>query len=201
MDDLYNAIGYGGVATARVTTRLMEEYHNEKATLQQEQPFQGNPKESAKPSPVSESNGVIVKGEANMLVRFAKCCNPVPGDSIVGFITRGRGVSVHRADCANLNDTNFDLARFIEVEWAKDSASSYQAELQLNMRDRSGILVDVTNAILNLNVTLLSLNARAVGGVAEITLGVEIKNKQQLEQLIRQFNKMPETLNVFRKSN
>lgn len=199
IDDLYNAVGYGGITSARVTARLMEEYRAEKARIQQEQALQQDRPENVKPLVTSVSNGVIVKGEANMLVRFAHCCNPVPGDSIVGFITRGRGVSVHRADCSNLNDTNFELDRFIEVEWAGESSSSYQAELELQMQDRPGLLADVSMAAMNLNVKMLSLNAKAMGPVAEISLGVEIRNKDQLEALIRQFNKMPETIHVFRK--
>jgi len=200
LDDLYNAVGYGGIPSQRIAGRLMEEYRAERVRIQQEQAVIPEKTES-RPMPSSISNGVIVKGEANMLVRFAHCCNPVPGDSIVGFITRGRGVSVHRADCSNLNDTSFALDRFIEVEWAQESASSYQAELQIQLTDRAGLLVDLSNIAMNLNVKMLSLNARALDNIAEITIGVEIRNKQQLDQLIKQFYKMPETINVFRKGN
>ena len=134
-----------------------------------------------------------------MLVRFARCCSPVPQDKIIGFITRGRGVSVHRADCSNLKDLEADPDRFIEVEWVTDEKSSYQAELHLEAVEKDRMLVDISNTIQSMNTKLVAINARLVrNSVVVISLTVEINSKVQLENLIKQFKKMPEMLKVSR---
>ncbi len=206
MDDLYAAVGYGGVTTNQVLFRLLEEYRSENRTNQQEEAAEKALHESAHPQQstgstkkTNASQGIIVKGEGNMLVRMSRCCSPVPPDPIVGFITRGRGVSIHRADCANLQDIGIDPARFIEVEWAQDAESAYQAELHLDMHDKPGMLVEVSSVISNMNIHMLAINARVdKNNVASITLTVEIHNKAQLDSLIKQFKKMPDMIRVYR---
>ena len=205
LEDLYAAVGYGGVTTNQVIFRLLEDYRSETRTSQQEEEAEKALHESMHPQPgqaakkPTASQGIIVKGEGNMLVRMSRCCSPVPPDPIVGFITRGRGVSIHRADCVNLQDIGIDPARFIEVEWAQDAESAYQAELHLDMHDKPGMLVEVSSVISNMNIHMLAINARVdKNNVASITLTVEIHNKAQLDSLIKQFKKMPDMIRVYR---
>ena len=117
-------------------------------------------------------------------IRFSKCCNPVPGDEIVGYITRGRGVSVHRADCPNI--ISDDTERFIEVEWDFDKKVSYQAEIQIKATDRAGLLADITQRITDANLAVISLNARTSRNkVVFINLLLEIKDIEELREVIK----------------
>lgn len=141
-------------------------------------------------------NDVVVKGEPDMLVRFARCCNPVPGDDIVGYITRGRGVSIHRRDCNNLSD--FEPEREISVAWSDEGSTSYTACIQLEAYDRNGVILDVSNAIYQMGLALPSINAQAKNGIAVLDLTVEIKNTDQLSQLIRQLKKIEGVTGVYR---
>ena len=200
LDDMYSAIGYGGISTGQILSKLQELYRAENRAREDVGPTEGTAASSVRhKSGGSGGSGVIVKGEEGMLVRFARCCSPVPQDKIVGFITRGRGVSVHRADCSNLKDLKADPDRFIEVEWVTDEKSSYQAELHLEAVEKDRMLVDISNIIQSMNTKLVAINARlARNSVVVISLTVEISNKVQLENLIKQFKKMPEMLKVSR---
>ena len=131
-----------------------------------------------------------------MLVRFAHCCNPVPGDDIVGYITRGRGVSIHRRDCNNLTD--FEPEREIEVAWANEGNTAYNADLKLLAYDRRGIVIDVSNMIYNNDLKLVSMNAQGKNGVATVTMSVEIKNTEQLDALIKQMKRINGVIEVYR---
>ena len=131
-----------------------------------------------------------------MLVRFAHCCNPVPGDDIVGYITRGRGVSIHRRDCNNLSD--FEPEREIEVSWATEGNISYTADVQLLAYDRRGIVIDISNMVYANDLKLISINAQGKNGVATVTFSIEIKNTEQLDSLIRQMKKINGVIEVYR---
>jgi len=205
-DDLYAAVGYGGLTSSQVITKLADEYRAETRSREQEEAAERAVSEAtqqtnaAQPKKQQASQGVIVKGEGNMLVRMSRCCSPVPPDPIIGFITRGRGVSIHRADCVNLKDSGIDPARFIEVEWAQDdNESAYQAELHLDVQDRSGMIIEISSIIANMGVHLMAINARVdKNNFAAITLTVEIRNKAQLDNLMKQFKKIPELIRVYR---
>lgn len=206
LEDLYAAIGYGGLTSNQVLSRLLEEHRNELRAQQEAERAaemtseEKQQEEAEKRQAMANSHGVIVKGEPGMLVRFAKCCNPVPQDPIVGFITVGRGVSIHRADCSNLMGMGEHPERFIEVAWGEDvHTSSYNAEIHLEAMDRPGLLVDISNIIQSMNVKLISITAR-VGkeNTANMQMVVSISSKQQLENMIKQFKKMPEMMKVFR---
>ena len=199
LDDMYSAIGYGGISTGQILSKLQELYRAETRAREEAADEESVPSTARPKSGGSGSSGVIVKGEEGMLVRFARCCSPVPQDKIIGFITRGRGVSVHRADCSNLKDLEADPDRFIEVEWVTDEKSSYQAELHLEAVEKDRMLVDISNTIQSMNTKLVAINARLVrNSVVVISLTVEINSKVQLENLIKQFKKMPEMLKVSR---
>ncbi|MGN0181544.1 MAG: RelA/SpoT family protein [Candidatus Ornithomonoglobus sp.] len=205
LDDLYAAVGYGGTTAAKVVMRLREEWLKEnrdkekvaqlQAVIDQTAANKGRlPEEKKKKH--NSSNGIIVKGIDNCLVRLAGCCNPVAGDDIIGFITKGRGVSVHRADCVNVKPVNLsdeDKARLIEVEWDSErSSSSYIANIRISGKDRDGFLLDVTNVLINLKIPFKSANAYVTkSGEAVIQVGVEIKNTSDLALLTKKFKQLP----------
>ncbi|HOB20699.1 MAG TPA: GTP pyrophosphokinase, partial [Candidatus Atribacteria bacterium] len=142
---------------------------------------------------------VRVQGLEDLDMHFAKCCNPVPGDPIIGYITRGRGVSVHRADCINLTDQAVEANRLVEVSWAAESKASYNAEIQIIARDRQAILADITNALAEIKINVTAINARtAKNKLAIINLVLEIHDTHQLEKVIKFFGRVKDVLDVFR---
>ncbi|MGI6003852.1 MAG: RelA/SpoT family protein, partial [Christensenellales bacterium] len=203
LDDLYAAVGFGGLSTSQVLARLIEGYR--KAHQNEEPPIPVKPKpevkEPKKPERKSTSqHGVIVKGQENMLVRLSHCCNPVPGDEIIGYITRGRGVSVHRCDCTNLTAIASEPERLIEVEWEQAEKTAYAAELQIVAVDRDGLLADLINTLSKMDMMLLGVNARvnSKNSQANVNLTVKISDTQQLERLIKQIQRLSEVVEVFR---
>lgn len=199
LDDLYAGVGYGGITAAKVVLRLREEWLKEvrekdKTSEADEIIEKVNSKPVNEEKRVRSSNGVVVKGIDNCLIRLAHCCNPVMGDDIVGFITRGRGISVHRADCANvkpINLTEEDRARLIEVFWDETPSASYDANMQITGKDRDGMLLDVTNVLINLKIPLKSVNAFVTkSGDTVIQVGVEIKNTSDLALLTKKFKQI-----------
>ncbi len=205
LDDLYAAVGYGGTTAAKIVMRLREEWLKENRDKEKVAELQSVIDKTAanngkapeeKKKKYGSSNGIIVKGIDNCLVRLARCCNPVAGDDIIGFITKGRGVSVHRADCVNIKPVNLsdeDKARLIEVEWDNErTSSSYIANVRISGRDREGMLLDVTNVLINLKIPFKSANAYVTkNGEAVIQVGVEIKNTSDLALLTKKFKQLP----------
>lgn len=192
-EDMYAAVGYGGITTGQILTKLISEYrkvHKVEEVLQ-------NVK--AKQRKTTIASGIIVKGYDDMLVRFAKCCNPVPGDKIVGYITRGRGVSVHRRDCSNIGTIDFEKERMIDVAWAKDENSSYNVEIQVSANDRSGLIAEVSNQLFDMGYSITSINTRmGKNHIAIIVIGLEITEISQLDDVMSQLRKVPEVREVFR---
>ncbi len=203
LEDMYAAIGYGGITVNQVLFKLIDEYKKENSKLlAQESLLQDKdirPKNVEDNSSRVADGGITVKGENNMLVRFSKCCNPVPGDEIVGYVTRGRGVSVHRKDCTNIADMSNDDGRLIEVAWVSHEHSEYSAELQVEATDKPGLFMDITRLLLEMNIKLKAINARtSKDTTAIINLTVEISDKQQLDKVMKQLRKLPEVREVFR---
>lgn len=195
IDDLYASLGYGNTTLAQITTKLKEYYkeHYKLVDLPEKAHNQVKSKINKK-----LSQGINISGIDNVKVRFAKCCNPVPGDEIKGYITRGRGVSVHRSDCPNILDLGKDQ-RFIEVNWANEDKTSYQAELQVKGSDRPGLLSDITILLSEANLFVSSLNARTnKEKLAIINLTLEIKDINQLNNLIKRLKKVTGVLYVYR---
>ena len=205
MDDLYASIGYGGLTAQKVVIRLRDEYlkvakteHNgEEENLPPEIDFGEN-----KIAHTGSSNGVVVHGIDNCLVRLSRCCTPVPGDDIIGFITRGRGVSVHRRDCPNMSGsalTEDDLNRFIEVSWEQAKNASYLSELQIEADDRTGLLAEITMAVTDSKIPFKAFNARtAKGNVAIVNITVEINSTAQLEFIIKKIRNLKGVYSVTR---
>lgn len=198
IDDLYAGVGYGGITAAKVVMRLREEWLKEVREKQKAEDIQAvvaKPDDEGQSSKkVRSSNGIVVKGIDNCLVRLAHCCNPVAGDEIIGFITKGRGVSVHRADCTNVKPVNLppeDRARLIEVQWDNTRSGSYVADVRITGKDRDGMLLDVTNVLINLKIPLKSANAYVTkAGETVIQVGVEIKNTSDLALLTKKIRQI-----------
>ena len=202
LDDLYATIGFGGLSTLQLLNRLAEEYKKQNKAEAPPLPIVEKPAEEAKkPAPSSSSNGVIVKGESGMLVRFARCCNPLPGDEIVGYITRGRGVSVHRADCVNLKDAGVEPERMTEVEWESSGAGSYEADIQMLCYDHAGLFAEISLMFASQNVPVTAVTAHTVKnkqGLCTMNMTIVIKTTQHLDKLLRDLQKRPDVIEVFR---
>ncbi len=210
LEDLYAAIGYGGIMLNQVVPKLKEKHRleNKPQTSLLEQMAEGfdpdhQPRERDKKKKNKAANGVVVEGVDDMLVRFAKCCNPVPGDEIIGYITRGRGVTIHRADCINFEKTDGAQNRFIEVAWdSKEQKTSYNSEVQIVAPDRKGLLGEITVLITDLSLVVTGVNAKlSKNGIAIINLTLEISDSEQLTKLINKIRSMPEIIEVKRNSN
>ena len=206
MDDVYNAIGYGGISTGQVLHRLMERQRQEAKEEEFAQRLKQLEETGAAPQRVPEkpssTHGVIVHGEPNMMVRFAHCCSPVPGDEIIGYITRGRGVSVHRRDCPNAKELLDDEGRIIPVEWAVDEKSSYTANIGLAAADRPGVLMDISQVLLSMNINIKTVNAKTDrNGMVYVQLSFEISNASQLNNIIKNLKKIKTVTEVYRASH
>lgn len=202
IDDLYATIGYGGIMMNQIIPKLREKHRDElkkKQQLNQSDIDLIKPKEMVNKKKPKVSQGIEVKGIDNILIRFAKCCNPLPGDEIIGYITRGRGVTVHRSDCANLESTEDSESRYIEVSWIVDEATSYNSEIQVIAPDRKGLLSEITMLMSESNAQVNGVNAkRSKTGIAIINLSVEITDISQLNKLINKFKNMPDVIEVKR---
>lgn len=199
VDDLYASLGYGSITISLVISKLREHYKNhfdikdEKSLIESKIKDKPGNKYNTK-----LGQGISIKGVDNIKVRFARCCNPVPGDEIIGYITRGRGVSVHRKDCPNI--TNIEgQERFMEVSWNMSEKAEYQAEIQIKALDRPGLLTEITQNIANSELSLTSLSARTnKEKLAIMNIALEIKNLDQLRNLMKNIRKLKGVIDVYR---
>ena len=199
LNDFYASLGYGGANAHKLVTRLKDEYKKTiPATAEIPATFEQMIRKTDKPN----TSGVIVHGIDNCLTRFSQCCNPVPGDDIVGYVTRGRGVAVHRTDCINILNTTEDaeMNRFIQVGWAETAKVNYQALISVTANDRAGLLVDMTVAIKDLHLPLRGLNARtAKQDLVIIDIILEIKGVDELSEAIKKLQKIDGVISVVRR--
>ncbi len=199
-DDMFASLGYGGIKLNRVINRIRAEKEKNRSA-QTDEEIVRDTITTAKKSQTSNS-GVIVPGVENCLVKFARCCTPIPGDSIIGFITRGYGVSVHRSDCQNVTSAMKDaedLNRWISVFWAEDIKENFQTSLQLSAKDRSGLIMDVAGVLNNLKLPVLQMDARRLGdGYAIINIVLNINGKEQLEFVMNKLHSVPGIIDVKR---
>lgn len=203
MDDLYAGIALGSLTAAKVVSKLREEYRHSLTPEQQTQLLLEHiEKESKKKKKVIPESGIVVKGIDNCLVRLSRCCNPVPGDNIVGYITRGRGVSVHRADCPNVKNNLLDGdARLIDVSWYKhaNNTVSYLTEVTIKAHDRSGLLIEITNVIGESRIQLRAINARTGKDlIAVMHLTLEITHAEQLDRIINRISSIRDVYEISR---
>ena len=200
-DDVCAMVGFGGLSTVQVLNRLIDEYKKTHKPEETALPItEQKPEEAPRRQASSSSNGVIVKGESGMLVRFAKCCSPLPGDKIVGYVTRGRGVSVHRADCVSLKDPGVERDRLIEVEWEdKDSSGTYEAEIRIICYNRTGLLAELSVLFASMEVPVSAISAHTLKDSTFLfNISLVIKSTQQLAKIIRELNKWPDIIEVNR---
>ena len=208
LDDMYAAIGYGGVTSLKLIGRLREDIqrilHQHQTERQAEVPVEGQPEVTRPAVPVREHSeqGIVVEGLSNCLVKFSKCCSPVPGDEIVGFITRGYGVSVHRKDCPNADPARRppeEAGRWIKVSWGGKTRESYRTNLQVVSKDRPNLLVDISTILSAAKVHVSSLNARSTAdGFALISLAVDVSDSQQLQAVMRRLEQISGVMRVTR---
>ena len=199
LDDLYASIGFGGISANKLMARLLDEYRKE----HEEEDFEEKIEELAKSKPSRSKpskTGVVVKGIDNCLVKLSKCCNPLPGDEIIGYITKGRGVSVHRTDCVNVKDLLNEEDRMIDVYWFEDVNGSYKVEIEILANDRNGLLKDVIKQVENAKVKLTGMNTRTTKeGIAIIDISLELVNKDMLNKMLSAFRNIESVYDVNRK--
>lgn len=199
-EDLYAAIGYGGITLNQVIPKIRDHIKKDapKETID-ELPQVSNQKQQHHDRKNKKSQGVTVKGIDNIMIRFARCCNPVPGDDIVGYITRGRGVSVHRSDCPSLKESAETTERYIEVDWDTTKPICFNVEIQIRASDRKGLLSELTKILSEARVTVTSLNARTnKEKIALLNLVLEITDTEDLDKLMTKFRHVKGVLDVFR---
>lgn len=199
-DDLVAAVGYGGFAVNTVLIKLME-LHKKDLQKQEEKTNSLAALEKLKTKkPVKHSGtGILVKGEPGLLVRLAKCCSPVPGDPIIGFITRGRGVSVHRADCPNVTHSQNDVDRLIDVEWDYDGNESFEVNMEIVAYDRTGIMAEIMATLAEMKISILSVNAKTSDTKnVTIHMGISIKDLAQFEFVATKIRRLKDVYAVER---
>lgn len=202
VDDLLAAIGYGSSNAARFVTRFKTECKKKFAAENTHTAAELIPV-LARPHSETNNSGVIVEGIDNCLIRFSHCCNPVPGDEIVGYVTRGRGVAIHRADCINmLNALNNDQesARFIKVRWAEDTQASFLSTLTVTAGNRSNLLLDIMAVVAELKLAATNVNARTgKNNLAIIEITMEIADTDQLNTIIKKIKRVDGVLSIVRR--
>ncbi len=199
LDDVYSTLGYGGASATKFLAKIKNARDGQLPDI--EAPALGD-LVSSKPSKPTSNSGVIVEGVENCLVRFSHCCNPVPGDDIVGYITRGRGVAIHRRDCVNITHDlqGMEADRFIKVSWDMGADSNYQTLLCVTATDREMLIVDTTLALKENNAIIKNYNARtAKNGIAIIDIVIEISSTAQLEKIMKSLKKINGVLSVVRR--
>lgn len=196
-DDMYASVGFGAISATKIIARLLEEYRKEHKEEDLEKTITElvNKKSLTKPS----KTGVVVEGIDNCLVKLSKCCNPLPGDQIVGYITKGRGVSVHRTDCVNVKDLISEESRMIDVYWASEAKSSYSVDICVYANDRQGLLSDVIREITAAKFNILGVNTKTTKErIAIIDVTVELENIEALNKVIRTLMKIDSVYDVKR---
>ena len=209
-DALLAAVGYGGLKEGQVVNRLKDEYLKEKRKTQTAEDVLKDFEKTIDDKPVKKhksKSGIVVEGIGDVAVRFSKCCSPVPGDEIVGFVTRGRGVTIHRTDCVNvINLSNEERGRLINAEWdtqfAKgDANTSYLAELRITCNDRVGLILEISRQLADDDISVKGFNVRTTKDLLAImNVTIEIKTKEQLERVVTRLKNLKDVVEVERVS-
>ena len=201
LDDMYAAIGYGGMTAQKCVNRIKDEVRSAERQRKKdpEAAIQGT-RYLGKTKPV---HGIVVEGVGDCLVKFARCCTPVPGDPIVGFVTRGYGVSIHRRDCKNyINSKSEDAGRWVDVEWAPSEGDLYQATLNIVAMERSGLILDVASIVSNLKIKMSSLQGRDLGnGKSVIILCLQVRNIEDLSSVVSRLRSVRGVTDIKRGEN
>ena len=205
VEDLYAAIGYGGVTVARVANRLRDEARSakpDKKTVIDKVSEAAERREQNARKEGKAVHGILVEGLNNCLVKFSRCCTPVPGDDIVGFITRGQGVSIHRKDCQNYQQRISqpeNEGRWVRVSWAREITDSYVTTISISAKDRSGLVMDIATVLNALNAKVRNLSSRDIGaGMALTIVSLEVKNAGELKYIMNRMASIPGVSSVIR---
>lgn len=199
LNDMYAAIGFGAITAGKIISKLLYEYRKEHEEENIEEKIEelANKKKVTSKTPKS---GVIVKGIDNCLVKFSKCCNPLPGDEIIGYITKGRGVSVHRKDCINIKDLFQEEARIIDVEWCEAEKASYKVEVEIHSNDRDGLVADIAREMGNLKAVMLVINSKVnKERIVTTEMTLEVENLDELNKVLKALRKIDSVYEVRRK--
>lgn len=208
--DLVATIGYGGIMPSQIVPKVKELYEKDYVKKSSEikvvddiNKHSIGEQEYTKKRKKSSPQGIIVKGVDNILVRFAKCCNPIPGDEIIGYITKGRGVAVHRKDCPNSNlDNDYFKNRLVEVSWENSNNAKFEAEIQIQAEDRRGIINDITHIVAIEKVSLNGINARKGKlNIVSVNLLVEVDSIETLTLLMKKVRAIPGVEDIYRVIN
>ena len=201
-EEMFAACGYGGIPVSTVLLRLIELYKKSKEAEESKHSTEQIIEKLKAQGPKTTKNGtgVLVKGEAGVMVRMAKCCSPVPGDDIIGYITRGRGVSIHRSDCTSLGHTPEDLERMIEVSWDGSSGESFHVGIDIQAYDRNGLLMEVMAVLSELKITITNINAKVQEDTKTVSINVvvDIRDISQLDFVMTKLRRIREVYTVQR---
>ena len=201
-EEMFAACGYGGIPVSTVLLRLIELYKKSKEAEESKRSTEQiiAKLKSQGPKTTKNGTGVLVKGEAGVMVRMAKCCSPVPGDDIIGYITRGRGVSIHRSDCTSLGHTPEDLERMIEVSWDGSSGESFHVGIDIQAYDRNGLLMEVMAVLSELKITITNINAKVQEDTKTVSINVvvDIRDISQLDFVMTKLRRIREVYTVQR---
>ncbi|MDE7132492.1 MAG: ACT domain-containing protein, partial [Lachnospiraceae bacterium] len=204
-DSVLAAIGHGGLKEGQIINRMQEMYENDHRKEMTDAEVMAEVAESAqinRDRTQKGTRGIIVKGIHDVAVRFSKCCSPVPGDEIVGFVTRGRGISIHRTDCMNImNLPEIDRNRLIDAEWQQTEAAEgkYFAEISIFANNRNGLLADISKALTEKEIDILSLNTRvSKQGTATIMVSFEIRSREELQRIIDKIRTIESIIDIER---
>ena len=198
LEEMYASVGFGAISPVKIISRMLEEYrkaHNEE-NIEQKIEELTSKRKHIKPS----NTGVVVKGIENCLVKLSKCCNPVPGDNIIGYITKGRGVSVHRTDCVNVKDLIKEEDRIIDVYWYTEETAAYNVDITVFANDRAGLLAEVIQVLGNVKTKLIALNSKTTKEhIATIEITIEVENIEELNKVLKELRKIDSVYEVARK--
>ena len=200
VDDMNAAVGFGAITPSKIISRMLEEYRKDHKDLNIEEKIEELSKAKKINRNVSD-NGIIVKGIDNCLVKLSKCCNPVPGDDIIGYITKGRGVSVHRTDCVNVKELIEDDARIIDVQWYnQNKQTAYTVDIEVYANDRDNLLADTIKELSTLKTKIMGVNARATKEkIVIIDLSIEVENIEELNKVLKGLRKIDSVYELRRK--
>ena len=206
LDEMYAAIGYGGMAATRAVNRMKDElarlHHvSGKKTVLEKVTEAAERRENQARKNIKPVHGVLVEGLDNCLIKFSRCCTPIPGDDIVGYITRGQGVSIHRADCANYARREFtpeDIGRWISVSWADEIKESYATAITVVSRERSGLIMDIATIFNTLNTKVRTINARDTGDKSIVNITLETTGLEELRVIVNKLAALPGVVEVNR---
>ena len=201
-EEMFAACGYGGIPVSTVLLRLIELYKKSKEAEESKRSTEQiiEKLKSQGQKKTKNGTGVLVKGEAGVMVRMAKCCSPVLGDDIIGYITRGRGVSVHRCDCSSMGHTPEDLERMIEVSWDGSSGESFHVGIDIQAYDRNGLLMEVMAVLSELKITITNINAKVQEDTKNVSINVtvDIRDISQLDFVMTKLRRIREVYTVQR---